>query len=152
VVVNGDNLYPSEALSRLRQLPKAGLLGFHQSTLVREGNIPPGRINAYALIEARDGRLTRIVEKPTPAEAARFGADPLVSMNAWLLPPGIFPASRSIAPSSRGELELQSAVGYLVERGERFQVVATDEGVLDLSNPDDIPAVEARLAGVEVRL
>jgi hypothetical protein len=31
-------------------------------------------------------------------------------------------------------------------------VVATDEGVLDLSNPDDIPAVEARLAGVEVRL
>jgi glucose-1-phosphate thymidylyltransferase len=152
VVVNGDNLYPSAALSRLRQLPNAGLLGFHQSTLVREGNIPPGRINAYALIEARDGRLTRIVEKPTPAEAARFGADPLVSMNAWLLPPGIFPASRSIAPSSRGELELQSAVGYLVERGERFQVVATDEGVLDLSNPDDIPAVEARLAGVEVRL
>ena len=153
VVINGDNLYPSRALSRLRELSKAGLLGFHKSTLIREGNIPPERINAFALIEVGDGALTRIVEKPDSVEAARFGADPLVSMNAWLLPPSIFPAARSISPSPRGELELQSAVSHAMSHlGERFEVVETVDGVLDLSNPSDIPAVEAILAGVEVRL
>jgi glucose-1-phosphate thymidylyltransferase len=153
VVINGDNLYPSRALARLRQLPKAGLLGFRKSMLIREGNIPPERINAFALIEVVDGALTRIVEKPDSVEAVRFGADPLVSMNAWLLPPSIFQAARSIAPSPRGELELQSAVSYAMSQfEERFEVLETAEGVLDLSNPSDIPAVEARLAGVEVRL
>lgn len=153
VVINGDNLYPSRAVSRLRQLSKAGLLGFHQSTLIREGNIPAERINAFALIEVADGALARIVEKPDSVEAARFGADPLVSMNAWLLPPSIFQAARSISPSPRGELELQSAVSHAMSHfGERFEVVEAREGVLDLSNPSDIPAVEAKLAGVEVRL
>jgi glucose-1-phosphate thymidylyltransferase len=153
VVINGDNLYPSNALFELRQLPRAGLLGFHQSTLIGNGNIPPDRINAFALIEVRDGALVRIVEKPAPAEAARFGADPLVSMNAWLLPPSIFDASRGIVPSARGELELQSAVSYAIDRlGERFAVVPSNQGVLDLSNPADIPAVEKELASIEVRL
>lgn len=153
VVINGDNLYPSSALSRLRQAPRAGLLGFRKSTLIRESNFPPERINAFALIEVKDGALTRIVEKPTPPEAARFGSDPLVSMNAWLLPPTIFRAARSVAPSPRGELELQSAVtGAIAERGERFEVVESREGVLDLSNRSDIPAVEAKLSGVTVRL
>lgn len=153
VVINGDNLYPSRALSRLRKLPSGGLLGFHKSTLIREGNIPAERIMAFALIEVDDGALTRIVEKPDSVEAARFGADPLVSMNAWLLPPTIFQAARSIPPSPRGEFELQSAVSYAMSHfGERVEVVETTEGVLDLSNPSDIPAVEARLADVEVRL
>jgi glucose-1-phosphate thymidylyltransferase len=153
VVINGDNLYPARGLSELRRLPRAGLLGFHKSTLIREGNIPPQRINAFALIEVNGQTLSRIVEKPDAAEAARFGPDPLVSMNAWLLPPSIFPASRSIAPSARGELELQSAVTHAMHHlGERFEVVESEEGVLDLSNPSDIPAVDARLAGVKVQL
>jgi glucose-1-phosphate thymidylyltransferase len=152
VVINGDNLYPSDALAELRRLPRAGLLGFSRSTLIREGNIPPERINAFALIDVQNGVLTRIVEKPTPTEAARFGSDPLVSMNAWLLPPGIFEAARATAPSARGELELQSAVSHAIGQGERFVVVPSNQGVLDLSNPSDIPAVETRLAGREVRL
>lgn len=151
VVINGDNLYPTPGLAALRRLPRSGLLGFPRSTLVRESNIPPERIHAFALIESRHGVLTRIVEKPGPAEAASFGPDPLISMNAWLLPPTIFPASRSIAGSARGELELPSAVIQAIDRqGERFLVVECSEGVLDLSNPSDIPAVEARLSDAKV--
>lgn len=154
VVTNGDNLYPVGGLAALRQLPRAGLLGFRRSTLLREGNIPAERISAFALIE-RDGsgHLTRIVEKPGEAEATAFGEDPLVSMNAWRLPPTIYAAGRAIAPSPRGELELQDAVRYAREReGERFVVVESREGVLDLSTAADIPAVAARLRGVAVRL
>jgi dTDP-glucose pyrophosphorylase len=72
-------------------------------------------------------------------------------MNAWLLPPTIFAACRAITPSPRGELELQDAARFAMERlGERFQVIESGEGVLDLSAPGDIAGVTARLARVEV--
>ena len=153
LVVNGDNLYPRSALCALRALPRAGLVGFRRSGLVRAGNIPPERIVAFALLEAgADGELTRIVEKPDLEEAASFGADPLVSMNAWLLPPSIYAACRAIRPSPRGELELVDAVRHAMERlGERFRVIASGEGVLDLSSPADIPEVAARLEQREAR-
>lgn len=151
LLVNSDNLYPREALAALCALPRAGLLGFRRSGLIRHGNIPPERIRAYALIEANgQGDLVRIVEKPDPAAAAEFGDDPLVSMNAWLLPPDIFTACRAIGPSPRGELELQDAVRYAMDSlGERFRVIESGDGVLDLSTPDDIPGMTERLHGVE---
>jgi glucose-1-phosphate thymidylyltransferase len=153
LVVNADNLYPRSALRALRSLPRAGLVGFRRSGLVRAGNIPAERIAAFALVEAgTEGRLTRIVEKPDPKAAASFEADPLVSMNAWLLPPSIYTACRAITRSPRGELELQDAVRYASERlGERFQVVESTEGVLDLSRPEDIAEVTARLQQIEAR-
>ena len=153
LVVNADNLYPRSALSALRSLPRAGLVGFRRSGLLRASNIPAERIAAFALLEAgTEGELTRIIEKPEAGEVASFGADPLVSMNAWLLPPSIYTACRAIMPSPRGELELQDAVRYASERlGERFQVVESTEAVLDLSRPEDIPEVSARLHRIEAR-
>ena len=147
LAVNADNLYPVAALRALAALPRAGLLGFRRSTLLSLGNIAPERIFAFALLETdAGGNLRRIVEKPAAAEAARFGEDPLVSMNAWLLPPTIYAAARAIEPSPRGELELVDAVRHASERlGERFRVLEWSEGVLDLSSPTDIPAVVARL-------
>ncbi len=146
VVVNGDNLYPVDGLRGLRDLARAGLLGFRRSTLVREGNIPVERINAFALIDTDPaGQLVRILEKPTPAEAQAFPPDPLVSMNAWLLPPAVFPACRAIGPSPRGELELQDAVRLTIDQGEQFTVLESGGGVLDLSSPADIAEIESRL-------
>ncbi|HEU5219684.1 MAG TPA: nucleotidyltransferase family protein [Gemmatimonadales bacterium] len=161
LVLNADNLYPTSALKLLASLPlrpiapqAAGLIGFRQSALIAGGNIPAQRIRAFALISIRDdGTLERIIEKPDDQQVKSFGADPLVSMNAWLLPPSIYPACRAITPSPRGELELQDAVRYAMEHlGQQFQVVQSAEPVLDLSNRADIPAVTARLAGVQVRL
>jgi dTDP-glucose pyrophosphorylase len=152
LTLNADNLYPRRALESLRELPRAGLAGFRRSTLLRDGFIAQDRILAFALIEADgEGYLTRIVEKPDPDTARSFGPDPLVSMNAWLLPPGIFAACRAIRPSPRGELELQDAVRRGVESGEeRYRVVAIDQGVLDLSSRSDIPLVTGLLRDREV--
>jgi dTDP-glucose pyrophosphorylase len=153
VVLNSDNLYPGSALQALRALPRAGLAAWHRSVLLAPGTIPEERINAFALLDVdADGTLTRILEKPSPAEAATFGADPLVSMNAWLLPPTIFAACRAITPSPRGELELQDAVRHCIDAlGERFQVVAARGAVLDLSHQGDIPVVAERLRALEAR-
>ena len=112
------------------------------------------RIRSFALISARpDGTLDRIIEKPDEQESRSFGADPLISMNAWLLPPEIYDACRAITPSPRGELELQDAVRYSMERlGVQFQVIESREPVLDLSSRGDIPSVTRGLAGVEARV
>ena len=143
LTVNADNLYPPCALEGLRNLGGPGLAGFRRSGLRGGGRIAPERILAFALIEADpDGFLSRIVEKPDADTAASFGPDPLVSMNAWVLPPSIFVSARAIAPSIRGELELQDAVRHNIhELGERYRVLPFDEPVVDLSSRSDIPVV-----------
>lgn len=69
-------------------------------------------------------------------------------MNLFAFEPSIFEASRSIAPSARGEYEIVDAVMAL----ESVQVVPVSGGVLDLSRRDDIADVQARLSHVDVRL
>lgn len=152
LVVNSDNLYPAAALAALAGLDGMGLIGYQREALIRESNIEAERIARYAILWADPaGWLTRIVEKPDPGMAGQPGA--LVSMNSWRFGPAIFDACRSIVPSSRGELEIQDAVAFAMERlGERFRVVPFAGGVLDLSHRGDIPEVERRVRGVEVRL
>lgn len=152
VVLNADNLYPEAALQAVVAIDRAGLVAFRRSALLASGDIPADRINRFALIEAREDRLIRIVEKPDESTAAAFGADPLVSMNLWLLPPTIFDSCRAIGPSPRGELELQDAVrhGITVLR-ETYTVRVREEPVLDLSTRADIPRVRERLRGRDAR-
>jgi glucose-1-phosphate thymidylyltransferase len=137
----------------LGRLHGPGLAGFRRSTLLAGGNISADRIRSYAhLAVAGDGTLTRILEKPTEAEAAAFGPDPLVSMNAWRFSPDIFDSCRLVTPSARGELEIQDAVRHAMDyQEEPFKVVEVAEGVLDLSERGDIPAVAVRLAAIEPR-
>lgn len=138
LVVNSDNLYPVESLRRLRRANRPGLLGFEREALIENGNIPAERIAKFATLEVdAEGDLSHIVEKP---EAVEPGS--LVSMNAWLFSPMIFEACRSIGLSERGEYEIASAVQYAIDNlGERFAVVTSSEGVLDLSSRADIASV-----------
>ncbi len=153
LMVNSDNYYPAAVLAALREVPGAGVLGFEREALLRDSNIEEGRLLKYALLARRpDGALARIVEKPDAATARAFGADALVSMNAWLFTPAIFEACRRVTPSARGELELQDAVRIAMdEMSERFDVVRVAAGVLDLSSRGDIASVRERLRGVEAR-
>ena len=139
LIVNSDNLYPVESLRRLREITRPGLLGFERDALIENSNIPAERIAKFATLEVDgEGYLRHIVEKPDVVEP-----DLLVSMNAWLFSPMIFEACRTIEPSVRGEYELATAVQYAMEQlGERFTVVPSSEGVLDLSSRADIANVQ----------
>jgi glucose-1-phosphate thymidylyltransferase len=151
LVVNSDNLYPVAALRMLCGLNGPGLIGYDRECLVRESNIPADRIARFAVIWAdRDGYLTRIVEKPDPQVLVQ---STMVSMNSWRFSSRIFEACRGIAPSPRGEFELQDAVTYAIDQlGERFTVIPARGGVLDLSSRADIAAVAARLEHLEISL
>ena len=151
VVINGDNLYPTGALAALAAAEGSATIGYSVAGLVANSNIPADRIAAFAVLDADEGGLVDIVEKPTAEQLAALpGAS--VSMNCWVFTPAVFDACRLIEPSARGELELTDAVRTMVARGERIEVIGSDAGVLDLSSRGDVASVAALLDGAEVWL
>jgi glucose-1-phosphate thymidylyltransferase len=153
VVLNADNLYPTDVLSTLRRLNGPGLPGFYRDELVRSSGIPPERVASYALLRVGgDGVLHDLIEKPGIERIADAGPRAFISMNCWRFDERIFEACRDVPRSSRGEFELPEAVRLAVIRGVMFQVFPARGPVLDLSGRDDIRNVETRLAGLDVRL
>ncbi len=154
LALNADNHYPAEALRLLAKVEGAGLVGFERDGLLSASNIPAERLRRFALVDTDDdGYLRGIIEKPDDATYDRLIGRSLVSMNLWAFTPAIFDACARVAPSARGEYELQDAVRIArAELGERFRVIPYSGGVLDLSTRGDVAAVAVRLAGVDIRL
>ncbi len=154
LVMNGDNYYPVIATRALAELDASGTIGFDLAGLIARSNIPEERVRVFALLQRNDaGALTGIVEKPDPATYDALLAHSFVSMNLWSFSPVIYDACRRVQPSVRGELELQDAVCMaMTDFGERFEVLLSDEGVLDLSTRGDIESVAQVLRHREVRL
>ncbi len=153
-MINSDNLYPVSALRSLRQLDGPGLVGFSRDGLVRDGTIPAERLASFAVIEADDaGHLTRIIEKPDPRQMQSLPDRCLMSMNCWRFGPSVFSACRNIGKSPRGEYEIVDAVTYSMRQlGDRYRVVSSNEGVLDLSCRSDVTRIADRFDTMEVRL
>ena len=159
LVLNGDNFYPTDSLRAVREATENAAVGFQDQELVAKSNIPADRIAAFAVIEQdHDGYLKKIVEKPDPSvfhpAAVGVSRTPrLISMNCWRFGPAIFRACRVIDRSPRGEYEIADAVMYsLREMGERYRVIHSNGGVLDLSSQEDIAGVTRWLRDIEVRL
>ncbi len=153
LMINSDNYYPPKALAALVNLAGPGLVGFDGRVLAADerSNITLERLAGFASVEVTAaGELAGILEKPGFNALAKSTGPLLVSLNCWRFSPEIFDACREIAPSERGELEITAAVGRMIENGHCFRVVISNEPVLDLSRQDDVAAVSALLAGVEV--
>jgi len=154
LTINSDNCYPVAPLAALREAGGFGAVGFRRGGLLSGGNIPPERITSFAIMHTdANGHLDRIIEKPGPEQMAAGTDDDLISMNCWRFGSAIFDACRAIRPSSRGEYEIPDAVAYSIDKlGHSYQIVPSDEPVLDLSSRRDVQAVAERLQGIEVRL
>jgi glucose-1-phosphate thymidylyltransferase len=149
IVLNADNLYPVDVLTRLVAGTEPAVPGFERHSL----GLPLERLGAFALLEAgADGTLQQIVEKPGAEAMDAAGPRALISMNAWRFDDRIFAACRDVPLSSRNERELPQAVGLAVRRGVRFEVFPVRGEVLDLSKRDDIPRVAQALERREIRL
>lgn len=147
LVLNSDNLYPVAAVRALAALGSSGLVAFEAGALAR-GGIEPERVFKFALLDiGADERLRMVVEKPATDHPLALRPERWVSMNLWSFTPRIFNACSRIAPSSRGELEIQDAVTFAMQEfGEPFHIVRSHEPVLDLSSRADIANVGAHLA------
>ncbi len=142
LVLNSDNLYPVNALRNLREENHVGLIGFERKSLIAKSNISAEKIEKFAVIEFNENNyLTKVVEKPETVAENSF-----VSMNAWMFSDKIFHACRNIKLSARKEFEITDAVQFAIENlGEKFKVVKSNEGVLDLSSRADIEKVKEKL-------
>jgi dTDP-glucose pyrophosphorylase len=153
VVINSDNLYPSDVLVALRGLGEPGAVMFDESSLIENSNISRERVRsfAYALVDPA-GFLIDLIEKPDEQTLVALRGFALVSMNCWRFSQEIFEACRRVPLSSRGEYELPAAVRQAVKGGVRFKIVPSTAGVLDLSQRSDIAAVAERLKNLQVSL
>lgn len=150
LVLNADNLYPAEVLSALVALDGPGLPAFEREALVRDSGFPAERVAGFALLDVDgEGRLRRVIEKPSAAQLAAAGPRALVSMNLWRFDHRIFHACAGVPRSARGEFELPEAVSLAVATGTTFRVIPAHGAVLDLSSQGDVALVATRLAGVE---
>ena len=149
LTLNGDNLYPLDALARMTSGTTPALAGFRRDSL----GLPMERIAAFALV-GRDeaGRLARIVEKPGERTMTEAGLDARISMNLWRFDARIFDACREVPLSPRGELELPQAVAFALAAGVPFEVIDVEGEVLDLSRRSDVVAITRRLHGARVEL
>ncbi len=152
LVMNSDNFYPVAALRVLRDMEGPGTVLFDAAALVRNSNIPPEHVRAFAYAEVSHGYLVRLTEKPDQDTAGAIPADALVSMNLWRFSPAIFDHCRQVGRSPRGEYELPEAVNRALQHGMRLRVERSESGVLDLSQRADVATIAERLGKVEVRL
>jgi glucose-1-phosphate thymidylyltransferase len=147
LVMNADNLYPTDALQNLAALSEPGLPVFARDELVRTSNLPDDRVQSFALLDIdADGYLTGIIEKPSAERLAAAGPSAAVSMNCWRFDARIFRFCRDVPRSARGEFELPEAIGLAVRHGKRFKTVPATGPVLDLSRRSDTAEVERRLS------
>jgi len=152
LVLNADNLYPTEVLRALVLIDEPGLPAFDRAVLVQESGFPSDRVAGFALLEVdASGVLRGIFEKPSSAQLVSAGPQALVSMNVWRFDHRIFVACADVPRSVRGEYELPEAVALAIATGTVFRAIRASGAVLDLSRQTDIALVSARLAGMEPR-
>ena len=154
LVVNGDNLYPVDALRALvqHQVPALGAFPVRSMTSGPTA-LPRERLAGFALVQANAfRRLQRLVEKPDADTLAGADDDALISMNLWRIGASIMDACAAVPMSARGEYELPAAVMLAMAEGTPVDVCTVDGPVLDLSRQDDVPGVMRALRDEVVRL
>jgi glucose-1-phosphate thymidylyltransferase len=93
----------------------------------------PERLGDIAIVETDGPRVTRIVEKPSPAEAP----SDITSLPLYCFSPRILDYLPKVPLSPRGEYELQDAIQLLIERDGHIRGVMLDQR-LTLTNPNDL--------------
>jgi glucose-1-phosphate thymidylyltransferase len=98
--------------------------------------IDPALVQRTGVVELREKRISRIVEKPLPTEAPSN----IASLPLYVFSPKLLDYLPEVKPSARGEYELQEAIQMLIDRGGYVTGVFTDNR-LQLTNAADLLAL-----------
>jgi dTDP-glucose pyrophosphorylase len=148
-VCNSDNLYSVEALRLLLFDSHANaMIDYDRNALMFDAE----RISQFSVIEKdRHGYLTDIVEKPSSEQMKNAGGSTGrigVSMNVFRFSyDDIFPYLSSVPLHPvRNEKELPIAVKLMIQdHPQSVFTIPLSEHVIDLTTPNDIPAVQEYL-------
>lgn len=132
------------AVPVLRQL--AGAYREYGTPMLALMRVPREQISRYGCATVTEShgrvhRVTAVVEKPPPDEAA----SDLAIMGRYVLTPNIFDALRATRPGAGGEIQLTDGISALIESGPVHGVEFAGE-LLDVGTPAGWLATNARLA------
>lgn len=135
LVVNGDNV----VLAPLGEVVRTVTAGGADGALLVEH---AGRSEAArtGVVETRDGRVTRVIEKPSQPPSTT------ITTGVYLLPQAAVHACRLVEPADCGEVDLADAVSLLVSAGYRLAAVFTDAARVNVNTPADVDRAERILA------
>ena len=159
VVVNADDFYGRDAITAAADWirmadtqvgPSAGVIAFRLGdTFSDRGGV------SRALLETDpEGWLTSIVERRDLTPDSGLAPELPVSMNCWVLPPGVNGLLQEETewfrsqPAGRAgqELPLPESIGRLVHRGRiRVKVLPAGRGWIGITHPDDVPRAREAL-------
>jgi glucose-1-phosphate thymidylyltransferase len=127
-----DNLTPPEHVAALLATHQAEQAGATLSLMP----IDPALVQRTGVVDLREKRIYRIVEKPSPAEAPSN----IASLPLYVFSPKLLEYLPEVKPSARGEYELQDAIQMLIDRGGYVTGVFTASR-LQLTNATDLLAL-----------
>lgn len=128
-----DNLASVDHIAELIERQQADETVHAALSLMR---IDPSSVGRTGIVEMMDGRVSRIVEKPSLEEAPSN----IASLPLYVFTPHILDYLPQVSLSPRGEYELQDAIQMLIEAGGGAQGVFV-ENRLTLTGPDDLLAI-----------
>jgi bifunctional UDP-N-acetylglucosamine pyrophosphorylase/glucosamine-1-phosphate N-acetyltransferase len=136
LAVYGDLLVSEEAI---RKTLSAGASGDAVMATV-----PVDEPSLYGVVEVKEDRIVRIVEKPQP------GKEPsnLANAGIYVLPPEVFEYIRKTGRSPRGEYEVTESLQRFVDDGYDLKpAVIPREDWLDIGHPWNLLDANERLLG-----
>lgn len=151
VMINSDNLYPTDAMRELTEAPTGACyaVGFDAESLAQHSNFDESRVSQLGILAPRSDRpelLDRVVEKPEKPDEYRREGKLWVTMNLWRFTPAIYDFCDRVQESERHEFELPTAVQDLSNSGIPVRMLRCSEGVLDLTSRADIGRLESVLS------
>ena len=121
-VLLGDDLIVDDGVLLRRMLDVHERTG---ASVVALGEVPRERVNAYGVVAYEPGdepdlvRVTRLVEKPDPADAPSN----LVILGRYVLRPEVFDVLERTGPGRGGEIQLTDALSELAASSEAGGVI-----------------------------
>ena len=128
-----DNLVPDEHIGRLIAFHRADPTNTATLSLMR---VPREAVRHTGIVALEQGHITRIVEKPQPAEAP----SDIASLPLYVFEPQILDFLPRVPRSARGEYELQDAIQLLIEEVGGVRGVLTTSR-LTLTTAADLLAI-----------
>jgi glucose-1-phosphate thymidylyltransferase len=93
---------------------------------------PVDEPESFGIAEMKDGKVSRIVEKP------KNPASNLAVIGIYLFDPAVHEVISTLKPSARGELEITDAIQGLIDRGNRVDAEIMDRYWIDTGKMDDM--------------